>query len=160
MADGSTAPAVTAAEPDLTCLATGVARLFASRELAHDAGPLTRLGNGHLWLDLQQRRARHGYRWIPFLHMGGMLRHRLSTVLRSINQPIEALRLAELEADIKLRTVPRADMPAMVGGWCGDDGPLILADLTVTVRLATVARLWLGQHQGIADWPETWGRKP
>ena len=145
---------------DLTHLALSVARFFASMELAHDAGPLTRLGAGRLRLDLRRRLAQHGERWISFPGMGDTLRHRIGTVLGGIELSVDQLHRAELEADVKLAIVPRPELPGMGNGWAGDDGPLVRYDVAITVRLAAPGGSWQAQHKGNVTWPESWGRRP
>lgn len=160
MDDAGTWPAALTVELDLALLASNAARFFVSLELAHDAGQLTRLGTGRLRLDLLRRQARHGEQWIPFPHMGATLRHRLSAALSGVDLAVTALRQAELEGELRLRSVPRPAIPGPGMGWAGEDGPLIQAEMTVTVRLGTTASQWQGQHQGAVFWPEAWGRRP
>jgi hypothetical protein len=161
MAEVSAQSAGTAIALDLTHLAASAAKYFASLDLAHDAGQLTRLGNGPLRLDLLQREARHRDRYIPFLRMGETLRHRIVMALERAEPSVGLLQHAELEAEIRLKPVIQPEFvgPRM-GGWCGAAGPLIQADLGVTVRLTADGRRWQAQHKGVTTWPESWGLRP
>lgn len=161
MGDGSSERAPTAAALDLSHLALSVAKYFVTLDLAHDAGQLTRLGNGQLRLDLLRRTACHQLRYVPFPRMGDTLRHRIDTAFQVAEQSRPLLLRAELDADLRFRSViaPETIVPRM-GGWCGVTGPLIQADLTVTVRLGTAEQQWQTQHKGITTWPESWGERP
>lgn len=145
--------------PDLTYLAQSAARFFLSLELAHDAGPLTRLGNGQLRLDLRQMTARHEHSWFPMPHMGHRLRHRIGVALMTAELALEDLARLEVEAAVKLTVVPRTDAVSMRGiNWCGVDGPLVRYDAAVTTRLALDGQLFEGRHSGTMFWPESMGR--
>jgi hypothetical protein len=161
MLEGETGPAATAVALDLTHLAASAAKYFVSLDLAHDAGQLTRLGNGLLRLDLLRRQARHGDRYVPFLRMGETLRHRIGAALDGAELSLAILERAELEAEFRLKTTTQPEFigPRM-GGWCGIAGPLIQADLIVTVRLAAAELRWQAQHKGVTTWPESWGARP
>jgi hypothetical protein len=145
---------------DLTHLAQSVARFFCSMQLAHDAGPLTRLGSGRLRLDLRRRTAQHGLRWIPFPHIGDTLRHRISAALGDGDPGLGTLQRAELEADVKLTVIPRPAMPGTGLCWTGDDGPLVHYHAAIAVRLADGRGQWQAQLNGSTTWPESFGRKP
>ncbi len=162
MVDGTTEPAAPAAVAlDLTHLAASAAKYFASLDLAHDAGQLTRLGNGLLRLDLLRRQARHQDRYVPFLRMGETLRHRIAVALDGAESSLGSLQQAELEVEIRLKAIMQPDgFGPRMGGWCGISGPLTQADLAVTVRLAAAEQRWRAQHTGVTTWPESWGRRP
>lgn len=145
---------------DLTHLAQSVARFFCSMQLAHDAGPLTRLGAGRLRLDFRLRTAQHGLRWVTFPHIGNTLRHRIATALGDGEQSFETLQRAELEADVKLTVIPRPTSPGTGLCWTGDDGPLVKYDAAITVRFADQYGQWQAQLSGSTSWPESFGRKP
>lgn len=159
MTDDGPSGTSAAAAVDLTPVALLLGRYFASLELAHDAGPLTRLGAGRLRLDLRQRQARHGERSVPFPSIGERLRHRLAMALAPAASPVE-LRRAELDADVKLTIIPRPDLADMSGGWAGDDGPLVRYEVALTTYLATDTGQWQAEHRGVVTWPETWGKRP
>jgi hypothetical protein len=162
MVEGTAEPAATAAVAlDLTYLAASAAKYFASLDLAHDAGQLTRLGNGLLRLDLLRRQARHQDRYVPFLRMGDTLRHRIGAALDGAESSLAVLQQADLEVEVRLKSIVQPDaVGPRMGGWCGISGPLIQADLTVTLRLAAEGQRWQVQHKGATTWPESWGRRP
>ncbi|HWA14954.1 MAG TPA: hypothetical protein VG817_00875 [Gemmatimonadales bacterium] len=146
---------------DLTYLARWVAQYFISLELAHDAGQLTRMGAGRLTLDLLGRRAMHQHRFVPFLRIGHTLRHRIADALAQGEDPGGALTRAELEVECRYRTIPPNDTIDTKGiTWCGETGPLIEADLSVTVRLGTADHQWQAQHAGVTTWPERLRDRP
>ena len=160
MADGLSERAAPAAALDLSHLALSVAKYFVSLDLAHDAGQLTRLGQGRLRLDLLRRTATHELHFVPFPRMGDTLRHRIDTAFQFAEHSRAVLLRAELEAECRYRSIPQPDMvgPRM-GGWCGVTGPLIQAEMAITVRLGTAEQQWQTQHKGNTTWPESWGTR-
>ena len=144
---------------DLTHLAISSARFFVSADLAHDAGQLTRLGNGPVVCDLLRRQTRHGFHWVPMLRMGEILRNRVTAALAVEELPWSILLRAEIEALTTLTQVSPPAIPGLTGGWAGPDGPMIRCAMDITMRLATTDGHWQGKHRGATEWPEWWARQ-
>lgn len=160
MDDAGSTPVARPDAVDLSRIAQTVARVFVSPELAHDAGPFTRLGAGRIRLDLLRRQSRHGERWFAFPHIAGILRNRMMGELQALDLPLATLTLAEIDAEIRYSTVPESPLPSPgVTAWAVP-GPLIVAFIKLTAWVQAGDGKGQAELSGRVTWPESWGQKP
>jgi hypothetical protein len=146
--------------PSLEPLALFAARYLAGRDLLHDARALTRLGSGHLEIDLLRRSCHHQLHYIPPLNIIPMLNLRLRAALDEI--PLDWGRLTQAKAavDAKLSTFTLGDGPRGGVFWAGFGDIFVSCGLEVKLVLATDEGSWTASHKGTLEWPQDWAVRP
>lgn len=129
--------------------------MFGGWELLHDARSLTRLGSGHLTIDVLRGTCRYNQRWIAPLVIAGVLRSRLTAALADLAIPIESITAARLDVRLELRE--RSESKKRDTVWVGAGQAFMGCALEMRGEVTSGDGTSAVSEKAWQEWPREWG---